>query len=281
MNTEEISTKIIEELSANPDKIYSISQIHYIFYEKYEDFRKLDTKRDMIQKLNISFLTIEGEYNNIYRIVVNGKHYLVWSLKDKETVIKENTRIDGSLSVQKYTVKEQYEKEFHGELEEMLSAKYSQKDFVDIIKKNITDKNYSFMYESNYMDGTNNPAHILILNGETNLFKKLLDVTNVDLYAKNREGKSCRELIMETKNCELLEILLEERFKNKIDSLNKINEELKANQKKSYEEISGLKENIKKLQEKIKDLETSNLIEWIKSIILFIVFIIYIKNFIN
>ena len=281
MNIEEISTKIIEELSANPDKIYSISQIHYIFYEKYEDFRKLDTKRDMIQKLNISFLTIEGEYSNIYRIVVNGKHYLVWSLKDKETVIKENTFVDGSLSIQKYTVKEQYEKEFNGEFEKMLSPTFSQKDYVDIIKKNITDKNYSFMYESNYMDGINNPAHILILNGENHLFKKLLDVTNVDLYAKNRDGKTCKELMIDTKNCELLEILLEERFKNKILSLTKINEELKENQKKSYEEITTLKDQCKNLETKIKDLETSNIIEWVKNITLFIVFIIYIKNLIN
>lgn len=253
-----IPDKIIEELSIRHDKYYTLRELHSIFYEKYEEFRIPDIKRNFIDKLKIVFMTIEGEYNNIYRIVKNDKHYLIWSLKSKDELI--NNFIDNNNNLN-----QNIDIEIEKELDSFLTV-----DNVSIIKKMISEQNFSFMFDTNYMDGINHPIHILILNNEIKTIKRLNDLTFIDFTLLNHNGKSCVELAREVNNCELLEFILERIFDAKIMNLMKINDLLKENQKKTYDKITELSNRVTEfsnLNEKLKDL---NNLSYVKTIIIII-----------
>lgn len=260
----DIADKIIDELSSHHDQFYTIQQIHSVLYEKYNEFKRLDIKKDLINKLKITFMTIEGEYNNIYRIVKNEKHYLIWSLKEKETILKEiNFNSPQKLS-DTVIVDKEYE-----DLDNFLTFS-SNKDYVSIIKQMVEQKNYSFMYDTNYMNGINHPIHILILNNEYDLIQKLDELTIIDYALKNREGKSCSDLAKETNNCILLEFILKKNFSNKTKQYVKIIEDLKESQKSDYDKITVLTKKNSFLEEEIKKMKSDDIIGFFKNFIIFI-----------
>lgn len=244
----DISDKIVEFLTINHDKLFTIKQIHSEFYEKYEEFKKLDIKKDLINKLKLSFMTIEGEYTNIYRIVKDDKHYLIWSLKTKDEIIK-------NLNITKFSeISKQYDREIEQELDDFLVLS-SQKDYVKLIKQYIEENNFSFMFETNYMDGINHPIHILIINKELQIIKRMGDLIQIDFSIKNKEGKYCTDLAKETNNCEILEYILENIFTRKLLNIQKLNEAIKENQKQNYEKIDLLNKKVEVLTNGLNDIE--------------------------
>lgn len=270
----DMADKIIELLSLNHDQLYSIRQIHSALYEKYDEFRKQDLKKDLINKLKITFMTIESEYNNIYRVVKNDSHYLIWSLKSKDEIMSNIQKE----SPKTYEVID-YEKD-EAELDNFMKFS-NEKDYCKFIKEMIKEKNFSFMYESNYLDGINHPIHILILNDEVGTLKTLDELTKVDYSIRNKDGKSCLDLARDKKNCILLEMILIKNFEIKLGEVLKINESLKEGQKKNYDQINGLNTKITKLNEKTKELEEKNLWEFFKSFIIFVLLGLYINSFYN
>lgn len=266
----DLSDKIIELLSINHDKFYSIRQIHHELCERYEEFRRHDLRKDWINKLKITFLSIEGEFNNIYRIVKDDKHYLIWSLRSKDEIISQTQK--ESPKTCEVINNDKYEEE----LENFM--KFSNKtDYLTLIKQMIKDKNLSFMYESNYLDGTNHPIHILIMNDDFETLKILDELTIIDYTMKNSEGKNCLDLARERKNCEMVEMFLIKNFEVKMSGLLKINETLKENQKKNYDQISELNGKVSSLQDQIKELKENNVFYYVILFILFILMLAIIK----
>ena len=103
------------------------------------------------------------------------------------------------------------------------------------------------------MDGNNHPLHILIINNEIQTIKKLGDLTQIDFNVKNREGKYCIDLARETRNCEILEYILENIYTKKISNIQKLNETIKENQKLNYEKIEQLNKKVESLTELLKE----------------------------
>lgn len=258
----DIADKILEELSAHHDVFYTIRQIHSALYEKYEEFRHPDKKKILIGKLKVAFLTIEGEYNNIYRIVKEDKHYLIWSLKDKESILKENKIIHPVTFVP--SCKDEDEKD----LDNFSFISNDPKDYVQIITQLINDKNFSFMYDSNYIDGVNHAVHILILNNRLDLLQKLDELTTIDFTVKNIFGKSCLDLAKEVKNMDILELILEKIYESRINNLTNVNEILKNTQKKVYDQLSDNNKKIIELDRKLKEASEKNGWETFKTMII-------------
>lgn len=277
----DIADKIIEELSSNRDTLYTLRQIHSILFDKYEDFRKLDTKKDLINKLKITFLTIEGEYNNIYRIVLQDKHYLIWSLKEKNEIISELATQPKKFSgdgviVSRNEIKEEIEKEL-----ENFTLFSGTNCYVNVIKQMIQEKNISFMFENNLLDGVNHPIQILILGNDFESIKKLDELTTIDFNVKNKEGKSCLDLAKETKNCEILEFVLEKTFSIKTASFSKIIDNLKEAQKVEFDKMVESKKIIEKLENEIKELKSNEAFEYFKSFLILFLMSIIVKYYAN
>lgn len=277
----DIADKIIEELSSNRDTLYTLRQIHSILFDKYEDFRKLDTKKDLINKLKITFLTIEGEYNNIYRIVLQDKHYLIWSLKEKNEIISELATQPKKFSgdgviVSRNEIKEEIEKEL-----ENFTLFSGTNCYVNVIKQMIQEKNISFMFENNLLDGVNHPIQILILGNDFESIKKLDELTTIDFTVKNKEGKSCLDLAKETKNCEILEFVLEKTFSIKTASFSKIIDNLKEAQKVEFDKMVESKKIIEKLENEIKELKSNEAFEYFKSFLILFLMSIIVKYYAN
>jgi len=258
----DVADKIIEELTTHHDVFYTIRQIHSAFYDKYEEFRHPDKKKIMIDKLKVAFLTIEGEYNNIYRIVKDDKHYLIWSLKDKDTILNENKIVHPVTFVPSDT------NDYDKDLDNFSNIPENPKDYIQIITQMIDDKNFSFMYDTNFIDGKNHAIHILIMNNRLDLIQKLDDLTTIDFTVKNIEGKSCLDLAKEVKDIDMLEMILEHIYESRIQNLTKVNEILKNTQKKVYDQISINDKKITELEKKLKEASEKNGWETFKTMII-------------
>jgi len=259
--------KIIDLLTINHDQFFTIRELHSALYEKFDEFRRLDLKKDLISRLKVTFLTIEGEYNNIYRVVKDDKHYLIWSLKTKEEVMKEI----GGKTTNPVNISSDKDPELEKDLDNFLSVS-SEKDYVALIKQFINDKNMSFMYDENFMDGINHPIHILIKNNEYDLIKKLYNIATIDFTILNKDRKSCIDIAKEVNNFNILEFIYEKYYETKISNLTKVNDNLKESQRKAYEQITELTKQVTAMKEEIKILKVDGYIETIKSIAIVVLF---------
>jgi len=266
----DIADKIIEVLCDNRDKFYSLRELHSILFDKFEEFRNPELKSFLINKLKVAFISIEGDYNNVYRIVIDNKHYLIWSLKSKDSIIKESN---------KDSVKNIEDAKIDEDLDNFLNVNNSSETYITIIRDMIREKNYSFMYESNFIDGTNHPIHLLIANNENKLIKDLDELTTIDFNIKNSNGKNCLDVAKEAKNFDVFQIILDKNYQSKLKSLEKINDTLKDNQKKIYEQMDDNKKKIAMLEKKIQHLKSNATIETIKTIFIFVLFIYFCNTY--
>lgn len=256
----DLADKVIEELTIRHDELFTLRQVHSMLYDKYAEFRDPELRTAFIDKLNIVFLTIEGEYNNIYRVVKDNKNYLIWTLKKKEEVL-ENCKVNVDTK--------QIDKDTDTYLDSFLNVPENYaKDYIAIIKKMIDTKNFSFMYETNFLDGVNHPIHLLILNNEVQLIKRLNDLTTIDYTIRNKEGKSCVDLAKEVRSCDLVEFFMERNFDLKFRNLLKNSDTLKESQKAAYEKISTLTKKNTELEEKCKNVEKSKVFNTLKNLII-------------
>lgn len=261
--TEYISSKIIEVLSTaeNANKLHSLIGVHVLLVKKYKEFEDLNTNtydRDIFKNAYIhAFMSIEHEYNNIYRFIIADVQYLVWSEKSKvelyhnfNLIPRNNSDDDDIMNYGIYV------------------------DYRALVQSYIEKNDFAFMHDNIILDGTNNGLHILIKNEQLKSIKQMVELITIDWAIVNQDGKSYLDLARETKNPSIIEYIVESVCTSRINKLISHNEMLKDKQKELYTKNSDLEKEIIKVNidyhKKVSSLSTQNINKTI--IILFMAF---------
>lgn len=247
--TEYISSKIIEVLSTdeNANKLHSLTGVHTLLVTKYKDFEDLIKNpydRDIFKNAYIhTFMSMEYEYNNIYRFIIADVQYLVWSEKSK-TELYHNFNLIPRNDNNSFT-----------------STVYI--DYCTLVQTYIENNDFAFMHDNIILDGTNNGLHILIKNEQLKSIKDLIAIISIDWTITNQDGKTYLELARETRNPIIIEYIVESMCNSKINKLISHNETLKDKQKELYTKNSELEKEIVKVNveyhKQINNLSTQNI----------------------
>jgi hypothetical protein len=247
--TDHISTKIIEVLSSseNANKMHSLTGVHTLLVTKYKEFEDLiknPNDRDAFKNAYIhAFMSIEHDYNNIYRFIIADVQYLIWSEKSK-------TDLYYNLNLIQCTY-------------DNLNAPRVYVDYCTLVQSYIKNNDFAFMHDNIVLDGTNNGLHILIKNEQLKSIKELVAIVSIDWTITNNDGKTYLELARETKNCSIIEYIIESIYTSKVNKLICHNETLKDKQKELYSKNSELEKEIIKVNidyyKKINDLSNENI----------------------
>jgi hypothetical protein len=251
LTTEYISTKIIEVLSTaeNTNKKYSLNGLHKLLVTKckeFEDLIKNPYDRDNFKNAYIhAFMSIEHEYNNIYRFIIADIQYLVWSEKNKTDLYHNFNLIQCNYSEDDITNERVYI------------------DYCTLVQTYIKNNDFAFMHDNIVLDGTNNGLHILIKNEQLKSIKELVELISIDWSTVNQDGKTYLELARETKNYVIIEYIIESYYTSKINKLIIHNETLKDKQKELYTKNNELEKEIIKVNveyyKKVNSLSTQNI----------------------
>lgn len=247
---EYISTKIIEVLSTNEyaNKLHSLTGLHSLLVKKYKEFEDLVKNphdRDNFKNAYIhTFMSIEYEYNNIYRFIIADIQYLVWSEKSKTELYHNFNLIPRNDSDDLFTPKVYI-------------------DYSTLVQTYIENNDFVFMRDNIMLDGTNDGLHILIKNEQLKSIKKLVEIVSIDWTTLNQDGKTYLELARETRNPVIIEYIVESMCNSKINKLISHNEILKDKQKELYTKNSELEKEIIKVNveyhKQISYLSTQNI----------------------
>jgi len=250
--TEYISNKIIEVLSTaeNANKLHSLIGVHILLVKKYKEFEELNSNaydRDIFKNAYIhTFMSIEQEYNNIYRFIIADVQYLVWSEKSKtelyhnlNLIQRNNSNDDDAMNYRIYV------------------------DYRSLVQSYIDKNDYAFIHDNIILDGTNNGLHILIKNEQLKSIKQMVELITIDWAIVNQDGKSYLDLARETKNLSIIEYIVESTCTSRINKLISHNEMLKDKQKELYTKNSDLEKEIVKVNieyhKKVNSLSTQNI----------------------
>lgn len=250
--TEYISSKIIEVLSTaeNANKLHSLIGVHILLVKKYKEFEELNSNtydRDIFKNAYIhTFMSIEQEYNNIYRFIIADVQYLVWSEKSKtelyhnlNLIQRNNSNDDDAMNYRIYV------------------------DYRSLVQSYIDKNDYAFIHDNIILDGTNNGLHILIKNEQLKSIKQMVELITIDWAIVNQDGKSYLDLARETKNLSIIEYIVESICTSRINKLISHNEMLKDKQKELYTKNSDLEKEIVKVNieyhKKVNSLSTQNI----------------------
>ena len=231
-----IATKIIEVLSKsdNCDKRFSLHGLHSILVNTYTEFsdfiRNSSSNREKFKSAYINvFMLIEHDYNNIYRFVIADVQYLIWSTKSKN---------DLYYSLDLLTTYP-LDTDEHNKI-----YSFGPVDYCSIVQNYIKSKEFSFMCDNIILDGVNNGLHILIMNKQLKSIKDLVDLTSIDWTITNKDGKSYLDLAKETRDCDIVEFVVESIYTSKNNKLVVHNETLKEKQKELYNKVNNLEKEI-------------------------------------
>ena len=248
--TEYISTKIIEVLSTNEyaNKLHSLTGVHALLVKKYKEFEDLIKNpydRDIFKNAYIhAFMSIEHEYNNIYRFIIADVQYLVWSEKSKTELYHNFNLIP------------------HND-NDNLFAPQVYIDYCTLIQTYIENSDFVFMHDNIMLDGTNNGLHILIKNEQLKSIKELEAFIPIDWTITNKDGKTYLELARETRNPVIIEYIIETICNSKINKLISHNEILKDKQKELYTKNSELEKEVIKVNveyhKQVNNLSSQNI----------------------
>jgi hypothetical protein len=248
--TEYISTKIIEVLSTNEyaNKLHSLTGVHALLVKKYKEFEDLIKNpydRDIFKNAYIhAFMSIEHEYNNIYRFIIADVQYLVWSEKSKTELYHNFNLIP------------------HND-NDNLFAPQVYIDYCTLIQTYIENSDFVFMHDNIMLDGTNNGLHILIKNEQLKSIKELEAFVQIDWTITNKDGKTYLELARETRNPVIIEYIIETICNSKINKLISHNEILKDKQKELYTKNSELEKEVIKVNveyhKQVNNLSSQNI----------------------
>ena len=248
--TEYISTKIIEVLSTNEyaNKLHSLTGVHALLVKKYKEFEDLIKNpydRDIFKNAYIhAFMSIEHEYNNIYRFIIADVQYLVWSEKSKTELYHNFNLIP------------------HND-NDNLFAPQVYIDYCTLIQTYIENSDFVFMHDNIMLDGTNNGLHILIKNEQLKSIKELEAFVPIDWTITNKDGKTYLELARETRNPVIIEYIIETICNSKINKLISHNEILKDKQKELYTKNSELEKEVIKVNveyhKQVNNLSSQNI----------------------
>jgi hypothetical protein len=253
---EYISTKIIEVLSTaeHANKLHSLIGLHALLVKKYTEFEELISNtydRDIFKNAYIhAFMSIEQEYNNIYRFIIADVQYLVWSEKSKielyhnfNLIPRNNDNDDDN---------DNDDKNFEIYV-----------DYRSLVQSYIDRNDFAFMHDNIMLDGTNNGLHILIKNEQLKSIKQLVELITIDWTITNKDGKTYLELARETKNHSIIEYIIESVCTSRINKLISHNEMLKDKQKELHTKNSELEKEIIKVNveyhKQVNNLSTHNI----------------------
>lgn len=247
---EYISTKIIEVLSTteNANKLNSLNGLHTLLVTKYKEFEDLiknPNDRDIFKNAYIhAFMSIEHEYNNIYRFIIADIQYLVWSEKSK-TELYHNFNLIPHNNIDNTTNDSVYI------------------DYCTLVQTYIKNNDFAFMHNNIVLDGTNNGLHILIKNEQLKSIKEIVELISIEWSTVNQDGKTYLELARETKNPNIIEYIVSSYYTSKINKLISHNEILKDKQKELYNKNNELEKEIIKINveyyKKVNSLSVQNI----------------------
>lgn len=258
----DIQEKIQELLFLNQEQIYSIEDIHKLFYDKYDEFREMDIRKNTRKKIQFIFLKLDDKNENISHIIIDNKDHIIYSNRSKEEIIND------------FQKKENISDTFVHIPNESIEFIY-----LKSMKENI-DKN-SFDFLSDFPDGINNSLHILILNNEFDLIKKLDNLTTVNYNVNTKDGLSCVDLARKSKNMEMFEFFLEKNYFYRLKRFETILESLKEEQYKNHDTILLLKKRSNDLEKRLNNIYTHRIIENCKTIGIIALLCISVKKFIH
>lgn len=248
--TDYISTKIIEVLSIDEyaNKLHSLTGVHALLVKKYTEFEDLIKNpydRDNFKNAYIhAFMSIEHEYNNIYRFIIADVQYLVWSEKSKIELYHNFNLIPRNNN-------------------DNLFAPQVYIDYCTLIQTYIENNDFVFIHDNIMLDGTNNGLHILIKNEQLKSIKDLDVYVSIDWTITNKDGKTYLELARETRNPAIIEYIVESIGNSRINKLISHNEMLKDKQKELYTKNSELEKEIIKVNveyhKQVNNLSTHNI----------------------
>lgn len=251
-----LSESIIDFLSSNDEKLYSMSALHASLLSKYPslDIKDPNKRNEFNEKFKLEFLTIDSKYKGIYRFILSDRQYIVWSLRTYEELYKifvdKTFDTDNRLkNPTKETLVDTH----------TINTEIETTNYYELVKTYILNKDFKYIYQDIKIDGVNNITHLLVLNNDLNSLKQLNELHKIDWSLKNKYGKTCVELAKEQKYCDILEFILNEIFESTVFSYKNLLENQKSLQKDAYEKNGELIEENKKLTDKCLLLEQENL----------------------
>jgi hypothetical protein len=251
-----LSEAIIDFLTSNDEKLYSMSALHSSLISKYSflDIKEPNKRSEFNEKFKLEFLTIDSKYKGIYRFIISDRQYIVWSLRTYEELYKifvdKTFDTDNRLkNPTKETLVDTH----------TINTEIETTNYYELVKTYILNKDYKYIYQDIKIDGVNNITHLLVINNDLTCLKQLNELHKIDWSLKNKYGKTCVELAKENKYCDILEFILNEIFESTVFSYKNLLENQKSLQKDSYEKNSELTIENKKLIYELLELEQNNL----------------------
>jgi len=251
-----LSETIVDFLSSNDEKLYSMSALHTSLISKYPflDIKEPHKRSEFNEKFKLEFLTIDSKYKGIYRFIISDRQYIVWSLRTYEELYKifvdKTFDTDNRLKTPtKETLVDTH----------TINTEIETTNYYDLVKTYILNKDYKYIYQDIKIDGVNNVTHLLVLNNDLIGLKQLNELHKIDWSLKNKNGKTCAELAKENKYCNILEFILNEILENTVLTYKNLLENQKTLQKDAYQTNSELSVENKRLMNQCLELEQENL----------------------
>jgi hypothetical protein len=258
---QELGEIIIDYLSSNSDKLYTMTALHHEITSSVPSLQIKDTQKrtEFNEKFRIEFLTLENKYKGVYRFIINERQYIIWSVEtyDKlyETHIK-NTQETNTNSLRTETPTNTTNIRSN---DLYINTEIETTNYYEMIKSYINSgEKYKYIYGDIRIDGINNAIQLFVINNDIHNLRKIGENHTIDWTIRNRNNKSCLELARENKNCEMIEYILTNIHDVTVLSLKNIMESQKSVQKDIYDRSNKINiQNVNLINEN-QQLKTSN-----------------------
>ncbi|AYV79405.1 MAG: ankyrin repeat protein [Faunusvirus sp.] len=204
---EEINSALYFQLAANPEKLYSSFKLYDDIYRENlcPELKTSSNKENCRRKYNIAFATLNIEYNNVHKLYINGKQYLIFSTRKKDELIRE-----------------------HNNYHDTDTKTDTNIDYVEIIRHILDNPSHFETFDvDTYIDGADTPLHVLARCGDITLINSLFATYCVDIHKKNIHGDTALDIAAGRLDFKLTKYLLEEANGIVVDKLKDANHKLK------------------------------------------------------
>lgn len=249
---EELGVVIIDFLSNNNDKLYTMTALHNEITSTNTSLQFKDPikRNEFNEKFRIEFLTLENNYRGIYRFIINDRQYIIWSTDTYEKLYEKHIR---NTEENKTEIKSSITRD-----NVYINTEIETTNYYEMIKSSIYNREYKYIYNDIRVDGINNAIHLFVINNDIQNLKKINDIHKIDWTIKNRNNKTCLELAKENKNCQMIEYILNNIHDDAILNLKNIMENQKSIQKDIYEKSNKLNLDNMNLVNECQELKYNN-----------------------
>jgi hypothetical protein len=206
----DLDKAIYSYLSCHPDTPQSVHQIFSgVCKEKIcPDLENHPARERNKQLFNLTCVTLDSDFQNVHKMYIHGKMYLIFSADTKDVVLKK----------------------WNDDLE-VVSAWDDSEDDIDyghIIEQIINNpQKYTDFNVNDRIDGIDTPLHLLCREGKYDSIDKLLKIYDVELCLKDRKEKTPLEIAMERNDSKMIKLLMTYEYEQKLTDLRYQNEMLK------------------------------------------------------